>query len=90
MTTREAKKELKNHCIAIAAIMAQIKKQYPKAEKISVSMNATDDGYATFNVVTKTGKVYKDVMDTYNVNVLKEKWLEHEPFEWTDGEEAVG
>ena len=88
MDMRAVKKEMKQHCIAIAALAAKLKSQNPKADEVSIFVNTTDGGYATFNVTIVTGKDHHSVANMFNMNVLNDKWTEHEPFTWNEDEEV--
>ena len=79
MTRGQAIREIKKHCIAIAAIMLKLKKdEYPNEDDVRCSLTVDADGYGTFGITTIFGRHFKSIASMYNLDMFQEPWEGHE------------
>ena len=79
MTKDQAIREIKKHCIAIAAIIEDLKKDgYPEADDIRCSLTVDSDGYGTFGLTVINGRHFKNFASMYSIDMLREPWNEHD------------
>lgn len=79
MKRDQAIAEIKTHCIAIAAVIDELKKDgYPEAEDFRCSLTVDTDGYGTFGLTVINGRHFKSIASMYSIDMLREPWNEHE------------
>lgn len=79
MKRDQAIAEIKKHCIAIAAIIEDLKKdRYPEADDLRCSLTVDSDGYGTFGLTVINGRHFKNIASMYSIDMLREPWKEHD------------
>ena len=89
MNTESVKAELKQHCIAIGALLAKLQKEFPDEDIFRCSMTTDSDGYCTFNVIGFMDQRYHSVINMTNFDVMNNEWEERDQFSGSFREEDM-
>lgn len=80
MNTESVKAELKQHCIAIGALLTKLHEEYPDEDLFRCSMTTDSDGYCTFNVIAIKDYLYHSIIHLTSFDMLNDKWDETKPY----------
>ena len=79
MNTESVTAELKQHCIAIAALMGELKKQHPEPGKVTCIISTDSDSYGSIMVTFDTKEDFTGIINTASVDMLNATWFENIP-----------